>query len=234
MAFGVVVTGKMPYGRVERIGGSCVQTTFSHFWFLPIVPHGSYVHSESGSEVKEVGIGWHLTSILACYARVWGVIWWIVCAIYLFRSEPEFVLGTPVWVDFVLLSGIVVWGWLVAGRVSRRTAAQRRVYAKFAGVPVDVTRYSRAQAQDLREELERVLVEEGRGQRFAYRDGQEPRVAWRQIALHDDVFDPKYLEAALTRARLESRWAPSRDERRAHARAHDRIWHKLANLPRPG
>ena len=90
-----------------------------------------------------------------------------------------------------------------------------------------MARYSRAQAHDLRETLEHVLVEEARGQRLGYRDGQDPRLAWRDIALHDEVRDPKYLEAALTRARLESRWASSRAERRAHAEAHDRIWDKL-------
>jgi hypothetical protein len=42
------------------------------------------------------------------------------------------------------------------------------------------------------------LVEEGRGQGVAYRDGADARERWREIALRDDVFDATYLEAALS------------------------------------
>jgi hypothetical protein len=231
MGFGIIVYGRRPYGRVESFAGSCVLTTFSHVWFFPIVPRGSYVLSESESGAKEVPIGMHLKSILATYARVWGVVWFVACLVALGQGERGFVLGTSIWVDFSVLSSVLVWGYVLAGRISPRIAAQRRVYAKFAGVPVDVARYSRAQAHDLRQALEQILVDEGRGQSFGYRDERDPRQSWRELAMHDDVRNVNYLEAALTRARLEYQWASTRSDRRTLAEAHEHIWKKLAALP---
>lgn len=231
MAFGIIVYGRRPYGRVESFADSCVLTTFSHVWFLPIVPRGSYVLSESESGSQEVPIGMHLKSILAAYARVWGLIWFIACVVALAQGERGFVLGTSIWVDFSVLLSILVWGYVLSRRIAPRIAAQRRVYAKFAGVPVDVARYSRAQAHDLRQALEQVLVEEGRGQSFGYRDERDPRQSWRELALHDDVRNVNYLEAALTRARLEYRRASTRSDRRKLVEAHEHIWRKLTALP---
>jgi hypothetical protein len=232
MSFGVVliVRGERAYGGVEGFDGSRVLTTFSHVYFLPIVPRHSFVRSETAEGVREVGIGIHVTSVLAAYARVWGTIWLSACFIGKVSGSRSFVLGTTIWIDLAVLFAVVLWGFALAGRVSATTRAQRRVYAKFAGVPVDVRRYSRAQAHDLREALEPALIEGARGHRFDYRSGVDARTAWREIAVHDDVRDPRYLEAAMTRARLESRWAPTRVERRLMSATHDRIWDKLESL----
>jgi hypothetical protein len=215
------------------VAGSCVVTTFSHAWFLPIVPRESYVQSESEAGIQEVPIGMHFGSIFATYARTGASIWLVACLIAYATGSTQFVLGTSILVELGFLLAALVWAFFVMGRLSARTRAQRRVHAKFAGAPVDVARFSRAQAHDLREQLEQVLVAEGRGQSLAYRADADPRRLWREIAMRPDVHDAAFLEAALTRSRLELRWAESRAERRTLVEAHELIWRKLEPSVRP-
>jgi hypothetical protein len=138
----------------------------------------------------------------------------------------------PTWVDAAVLIALLVCAWRLVGRISPTVAAQRRVYAKFVGLPADVARYSLAQAEDLRERLAKVLATEGRSLAAGYRDGPDPRDSWREVALNPRVDHAPYLEAALTRARLEYHFAPRRD-RRALAEVHARIWQKLAGKSVP-
>jgi hypothetical protein len=95
------------------------------------------------------------------------------------------------------------------------------------GPPEACSRFSPAQASDLREVLAAALSTEGRALASGYRDGPDPRESWREVALGPHVEHRPYLEAALTRARLEWRFAP-RPERRALAEVHARIGAKLA------
>jgi hypothetical protein len=139
----------------------------------------------------------------------------------------EWVLpGVPTGLDVTALAALVAVGWFVLGRVSPREAALRRIYGKFAGMPVDVSRFSRAQAGDLREKLRLAFSTDGRGLMATYRDAPDPVESWRELATHPAVTNRDYLEAALTRARLERCWVPL-SERRALRRAHDTIWRKL-------
>ncbi|MCC6528262.1 MAG: hypothetical protein IT373_36795 [Polyangiaceae bacterium] len=230
MAFGffVIVSGERPYSSVERFDGCRVLTTFKHFYWLPVIPRHSFVRSETPSGVREIAIGIHWVSVLATCARIWGTIWLSACVIALLAGARSFVLGTTIWLDLVALCAVVLWGFVLAGRISPTSAAQRRVYARLTGAPVDVGRYSPAQAHDLREDLLPALVDGARPYRFDYRSAVDARLAWREIALHDEVRDRDYLEAALTRARLETPWSPRGVERRAMATAHERIWRKLS------
>jgi hypothetical protein len=228
VAFGLLIHGCLPYGRVERIDGTCVLTTFRHVWFLPIFPAGSYVEAlGQGGAPRRIPIGSHAGSILAGYLRVWCPVLFLCVGIALLSGAREFVIGSvPIWIDAVVLAAAWLVAWLLLGRVAPTVAAQRRVYARFAGLPVDVARFSRAQAEGLREALATALSTEGRALAAGYRGGPDPTESWRDVALSPMVQHGAYLEAALTRARLESRFAPRRD-RRALADVHARIWAKL-------
>jgi hypothetical protein len=228
--FGILVNGKLPYGRVERLDGTSVLTTFHHVWFLPFIPagSGSYVLDGRGQAIP---IGYHAGSVLAAYIRAWVPVLLVCMLIAMASGADEFVVErVPIWADAVFLVGALLCGWLAIGRLSRTTAAQRRVYAKFARLPVDVARFSKAQASDLREALSAVLSAEGKALITTYRDGPDPSQSWREVALAPIVQHRPYLEAALTRARLESAAVPLR-ERRAMREVHARIWAKLEALP---
>jgi hypothetical protein len=225
----VFISGKFPYGRVEAVDGTRVLTTFQHLWFLPILPAGSYVESENfGPPPRRIPIGHHARSILAGYLRLWCPIFLVFVLLEMAAGVRRSDLtGLPMWTDVVFLVGVLVAAWLLLGRLPAAAAAQRRVYGKFAGLPVDVARFSPAQASDLREALATVLSTEGRALAGGYRDGPDPSESWREVALSPRVEHRPYLEAALTRARLEWRFAPRR-EKRALAEVHARIWEKLA------
>jgi hypothetical protein len=229
VSLGFVLFGLSPYGRVESVDGTRVLTTFGHLWFLPLIPSGSYVEREGpGPEPRRIPIGQHGGSILAAYLRVWCPILFVIDLMGISAGvRRSAVTGLPIWTDLALLVGVLVGAWLLLGRLSSATAAQRRVYGKFAGLPVDVARFSSAQASDLREVLVAALSTEGRALATGYRDGPDPRESWREVALGPHVEHRPYLEAALTRARLERCFAPRR-ERRALAEVHARIWAKLA------
>ncbi len=235
---GFVVYGRRPYGRVERFDGTCVLTTFRHVWFLPILPMGSYVQAIDESQPRKtpsdthaarvIPIGYHRASILAGYLRTWSVVLLVCTLLALVSGARQFVVsGVPIVVDASFLVGALLCGWLLIGRISPTSAAQRRVYAKFLGLPADVARLSPAQATDLRDVLVAALATEGRALAAGYRGGPDPCESWRELALSPIVQDTAYLEVALTRARLEWQLGPRR-ERRACAEAHARIWEKLA------
>jgi hypothetical protein len=218
----IIIGGKRPYGRVEQFAGTAVVTTFSHIWFLPIFPEGSYVESASG----RVPIGHHVRSIAAGYLRTWGTVClvWFVVAIA-FGATEIVVPGVPAWCDVLASIAVLAAAWLGLGRISRREAAQRTIYGRFAGTPVDVARFSRAQAGDLREKLQAVMALSGRAA-LSYRDSLDPWTSWRQVALRPDVVDPEYLEAALTLARVElgrAAWSQRRSLREMHAL----VWKRL-------
>jgi hypothetical protein len=229
VAFGIVIYGSLPYGRVEAVDGTRVLTTFRHIWFLPILPAGSYVESRDfGPPPRRIPIGHHAGSILAGYLRVWCPVFLVFVLLAMSAGVRRSDLtGLPMWTDVVFLIGVLLGAWLLLGRLPAATKAQRRVYRKFAGLPVDVARFSPAQASDLREALAAVLSTEGRGLAAAYRDSPDPCESWREVATSPIVEHRPYLEAALTRARLEWRFAPLR-EKRALAEVHARIWAKLA------
>jgi hypothetical protein len=236
VAFGFVIYGRLPYGRVEAVDGTRVLTTFGHIWFLPLVPEGSYVEStELGPAPRRIPIGHHAGSILAGYLRVWCPVFLAIVLLAMSAGARRSDLtGLPMWTDVVFLVGVMLGAWLLLGRLSAAAKAQRRVYARFAHLPVDVARFSRAQASDLREALDAVLSTEGRALAFGYREAPDPSASWREVALSPHVEHRAYLEAALTRARLEWRFAPRR-EKRALAGVHARIWAKLAGpgVPAP-
>jgi hypothetical protein len=232
VAIGFIIHGSLPYGRVEAVDGTRVLTTFRHIWFLPILPAGSYVESTApGPGPRRIYIGHHAGSILAAYLRVWCPVFLVivlmaVCA----GAQRSDLTGLPMWTDVVFLVVVLLGAWLLLGRLSDDAAAQRRVYARFVGLPVDVARFSPAQASDLREALAIALSTEGRGLVAGYRDGPDPCESWREVALIPTVEHRLYLEAALTRARLEWRFAPRR-EKHALAEVHARIWAKLRGSP---
>jgi hypothetical protein len=226
---GVYFYGQSPYGAVDRVDGTAVVTTFGHFWFLPLVPLGSYVRgSGAGGVPLAIAIGFHLRSVIAGYLRTWCAVLLVLIALGAAAGWREFLVAdVPLWVDALVLAAALVAAWSVLGRLSPSAQAQRRIYGKFAGLPVDVAWLSSAQASDLGERLASVLTEEGRALTATYRDGPDPCDAWREVALSPAVDHRPYLEAALTRARLELPRARG-PQARALRDAHARIWRKLA------
>ena len=224
----IIFFGRRAYGKVEHVLGTFVLTTFFHVWFIPLFPLGSYVlaRDEKGVAIH-VPIGLHVGSILAGYLRTWcallsGAVAWAAVQ----GAREYIVTDVPIWIDGLVLAAALAVAWFGIGRVSATRAAQRAVYAKFVGLAVDVARFSQAQAASLRETLDTTLTSEGHTLAFGYRDAPDPCTAWREVALHPSVHNTTYLEAALTRARLE--WGRAdRRERPALHRTHDQIWDRL-------
>jgi hypothetical protein len=230
---GIFVSGSGPYGKVERVDDSSVLTTFRHVWWLPLVPKGSYILGVNATGPAMIPLGWHWRSILAAYLRSWGILWLVVCGIGAANGASEWVLpGVPIGLEAGALVALLAAGWLLLGRISPREAALRRTYGRFAGMPVDVSRFSRVQAGELREQLRLALATAGAGLMANYRDAPDPVGSWQELATHPAVTNRGYLEAALTRARLERPWVPW-SERRALRRVHDAIWGKLQEGARP-
>jgi len=71
----IIYYGTRHGGVVDRHGGEHAATRFVHVYWLPIIPIGStWVTAEDGKHIRGVPIGLHPRSVLAAYARTWGVI----------------------------------------------------------------------------------------------------------------------------------------------------------------
>jgi hypothetical protein len=66
-----VHVGESLYGKVDQVPGLFhVATKFSHAYYLPIVPQGSYLVDERWTPPRERPIGWSNKSILIAWVRV--------------------------------------------------------------------------------------------------------------------------------------------------------------------
>lgn len=87
------------YGHVDRIPGKCViATQFSHWWFFPCVPMGSWI-LRGHADVPAERAGWHLRSILTAWLRVGTLLGAWLCAF----------LGAAFLNAFTVLSEVPDW-----------------------------------------------------------------------------------------------------------------------------
>lgn len=211
------VAGTRLFGRTQAYGGSYVATRFVHVNGFILVPRGSFLVVPDGVRTASVPLGVHGPSLLLGFARSWGVWAAIVGAIVAFCG----ISGNAEAGDSgQLVSGLVVAvvgaacasAGFLAGRISAREAAARRVYAHFAGVPIDVAALARSKkppavawTERLRARCLEVIEAESRvaGQ-FGYRSLEGGSAAdWAAIAVAPEVEHVPFLRAALTLARLD-------------------------------
>lgn len=67
----IVIYGQSNYGAVDEQGGQYAVTRFAHVYYMPLIPMTSFwmTGTERGFEI---GMAWK--SVLAAYARTWGLL----------------------------------------------------------------------------------------------------------------------------------------------------------------
>jgi hypothetical protein len=219
------VSGRRTYGKVDEVDGAYVTTTFSHVWWLPFVPKGSWlgVEQASGGQLQDVAIGWSSKSVAAGYLRVWCPVL-LAFGIALWSNRTDVGQEKP-WALLIGSAIGLVASWTVLARVSPTAREQRRIYAEFAGCAVDVALLY-GQRAAIRARLHAALRERFMFVAPSYRGDAGPDPDWFAIALGADATDAAFLQAAVTLARLDLGEAKG-EARRDLARIHQAIWKKL-------
>jgi hypothetical protein len=220
------------FGRVDQVGKAYVDTEFFALRWSPLLPRRSWLVLEEDRKgvQRAVVLPLQPRSVLAGYVRS------MLPVPILFLAATGYYQATQVSLYAVGLAAVwgLALGWL--GHLSGEERAQRWVYARFAGDPVDVGLLAEARCH---EELAAALRARiaGRASTLAphgYRGVVDPEAQWSAIALDPRVEDEELLGAALTLARIESR-SGGHAERAEMERVHGRIWDRLraAEMARP-
>ncbi len=228
----LVIGGRRLYGKVDQVGSTYIATTFAFLQFLPIYPVQSHIVVREGSidTHQVVHLKMHWKSVAAGYLRAYGV------AATLCSFIPGIVMaGTSKAPTAYAGAGLVLFfaclttaAFSVIGRPSREQKAERLLYARFIGHPVDpavLDEDTRGRiAQRLRDFLEEraATVMTGTG----YRKGGPVKAGYRVIALEPSMRDREYLEAAFTLAGIDASLSvgPMRVDAE---RVHGALWNKL-------
>jgi hypothetical protein len=227
----IFIFGTRRLGTVHAVDGVHVVTDFACVNHLPIFPLRSRVETAAYATLRELPLV--PTSVIAGYARAWGVVavlvaWMAVLAAASRDDHAPAAAGAAAFVA-VLVTIATVAAWWRLGKLGAEEQAQRRVYAKAAGHPVDVAQVDAHDAAELREALFAAVkaAVPALEAPTSYRTAPDPARDWRALAADPAVNDEAFLRDALTLARIEWRGARGA-ERRAIARTHGRIWAKLA------
>jgi hypothetical protein len=226
----IIIFGRRPYGRVDVSEGTFVLTEFVHLWYLPIAPTGSHVvlSRDARGLCQNLPIRMHGVSVLAAYIRTWGAIGvgaFLVGA--LAASDDGWMSALPLLVCAAGLATAVVVAWTKLGKLPPAELARRRVYARFAGVAVDVGLLG-GHAEGLLRSLREAIRTQGKALLSGtYRTVHDPAEQWAEVALDPTVLDRTFLETCLTLARVE--WSRATGaERLRLADVHRRIWKRLS------
>ncbi len=222
----VLVYGKRVYGKISEVGSSFIVTIFFQMQLLPLFPIESHLVL-SKQQAVPIPLRWR--SVLAGYLRVWGpiaVVALLIRAVVGMDGEPSDLVA--LWLVAgplaFLAATIAAYTWI--GKPSLDELAQRVVYAKHAGHPVDVADHDIVRHLPLRESLrERAPAL----QATTYRAAPDAEDAWRRVATDPSLGDRAFLEDALTLVRLESAAARG-PERAARLDDHARIWRTLKKV----
>jgi hypothetical protein len=234
----IVVFGRRLYGKVDSADGVFVRTSFFHIMWVPLVPLGSYLGIGSKGETGYVRVPLQPRSVLAAYLRAGSVAAVLVLVAVATREaslSASFMAGfTP----FAVLLTFMAWGFI--GRPSSEARAQRRVYAEYAGNPVDVGLVARAAGHGTNPGVDGWLAQTTARAQAAFASAATDHEAsyrdagrfgdWKQAAARPRAASPACRRAALTLARIA--WAQSKGPARVEAaRAHAALWAALAAEP---
>jgi hypothetical protein len=226
----IVVFGRRPYGRVEVSEGTFILTEFVHLWYLPIAPTRSHVvlSRDKTGLCQNLPIPMHGVSVLAAYIRTWGTVGagaFLVAA--LAASDEGWMSALPLLVCAAGLVAAVVVAWTKLGKLPPAELARRRIYARFAGVAVDVGLLG-GHGEGLFKSLEEAIRVQGKALLSGtYRTVHDPAGQWAEVALDPSVLDRTFLETCLTLARME--WSRATGpERLRLADVHRRLWKRLS------
>ena len=217
----------------NRQAGTYVATMFAHVYWMPLIPLESHLVVEAlpGGQVRSLRLPLHGRSVLAAYARSWGVLCAIGFALGALATlnDAETDVGAMVTSALAALVAVAtaVGAWVWVGKLSPEARAQRMAYARFSGMPVDVALLGDARYA-LGQSLHQRITQHAQGMNSTgYRAAYDPQHQWKEIALDPRVNDATYLAAALTLTRIEWSFAagPAREQL---ARWHADLWRKLA------
>lgn len=210
-------------GVIERSGPTHIETHVFHVWGIPLVPLGSYLVLGPGEHgMRAIPLGLHAGSVLAAYARGWGVITALFGLFLAWRHASD--------AFSVIALGLGVTAVAFAiGHLGPAARARRAVYARHALHPVDPAVLADARgpmAEELRAEITaraRTTLVAGYRDSAALPDDIPTLDLLTHVANNSTLADPQLLGAAMTLARIESSLARGP----AFAEIHDRLWLRL-------
>jgi hypothetical protein len=227
-----VVGGRRLYGKIEQVGGTYIATTFAFLQFLPLFPVQSHIVVGEGSSGTHevVHIKMHWRSVAVGYLRAWGIgatlIALVPAIVMASSSSPSTAFaGASV---FVACAGLTTAAFAWIGRLSDAEKAQRLIYARFLGHPVDPDVFDEDTLGKVSVRLRNFLEERAvtLASASGYRAGSRVNAGYRAIALLRSTKDREFLEAALTLARLDASVSVGGARREAEA-VFATIWQKL-------
>jgi hypothetical protein len=222
----IVVYGTRLFGRVHRCAETAIATRFFHVWYVPLLPLSSHlILGEEEQTFSGFDIGFDPLSILAAYARSWGIVATIFLVIEAMTTSPldgsqplGAILGAA------LATAMVVYAFVRLGRLSSAADQEQRIYSDVVRLPpVDVGRLPEEQRTRLRDTLRPRVQPERPDAGTPYRGEMRE---WYAVAADPKGGDVGIARRALTLARLEWSLAP-RPYRAEWAKRHAAIAARL-------
>lgn len=176
----IVIYGWRTMGKVDAVDNQYALTKFFHVFWLPIVPYGSVWivdhGTSSGHEIKLYG-----KSILAAYARWWGLIIGGLCVALAAQGD-----GIGWWITAGVMLGLAIWSatW---GRMKDRTLSDANLAA--FGTRCEPKLLQDSHAEELRGVTGRMWAEYADGKtpgdiaRFGASDQRQATLAYAQLRL---------------------------------------------------
>jgi hypothetical protein len=226
----VVFHGRRLYGRVDSTRGTCVATLFFYIQFLPIIPLSSHlVLSDKPGATEAIRIPMQWRSVVAGYLRTWGLVATVILVIAgAVQVHDAGASADAVWsgLEGVLALTALAAAFGVLGRLDRDQRAQRAVWERRIGQPVDPLLLGVEVREKLAKKLKKQLRKNTPENPGGYREVAPPRANYRAVALDPNVVDRDLLETAFTLARLQESLA-SPPDRADLARDRAAIWARL-------
>jgi hypothetical protein len=219
----IAVFSRRALGRVEVIGGTFLVTSFWCINLLPIVPSETHLVTARAPDgaCTSVKVPMHLASVLAGYARTWGVMASVVSLFVVLVADDAAERGRGL-LALALSAVVCAVAWLLLGRLSAEERARRAMYRSIIDLPIDPVWLPDDRRSELAGQLRAELSMRALSlARASYRDA--PEAAWETVALDPAVNDTSFLARAAVLARIQARDA-DRAERRRLQRVHDEAW----------
>jgi amino acid permease len=125
----MIIYGTRLYGKTDHVPGLFfICTSFAHLNFIPLIPLGSYLIFDDGTESNGVSCPFHFTSFLLAWARAAGVVLALVLvamALFASRSEVEIRIGQFVVAFVAAVLVFISYRIIRCGRQRAATLAER-------------------------------------------------------------------------------------------------------------